>query len=167
MVNGCKNLIATMLVCVFCIGAGCTTQLAPRYDEELYLGVTATNVQVMELFATVAEGTDSSTCTARTPSYNKVIGTLDALSLQSKARPMPESEAIDKINEALSRRGIGAITGDVPPSADALQQISAQIARMKQQDCSTGLTSGVVDVFKNGVVILMDQAIFYESFLNR
>jgi citrate synthase len=35
---------------------GCTTQLAPKYDEALFKGVTDTNVKIMELFASVSAG---------------------------------------------------------------------------------------------------------------
>ena len=146
---------------------GCATQLAPKYDEALFKGVTDTNVKIMELFASVSTGTDSSTCSERESSYNSVIGSVDALALQSKARPMPENSITEKVNEYLESRGVGSMTGDAAPSASALEEVSKNLTKMKEVDCKSGLTDGAVATFKNAVVISMDQAITYESFLER
>lgn len=147
--------------------AGCTTQLAPRYDEVLYENLTTTNVQLMELFATVAEGTDPGTCEDRLGTYNSLIGSVDAMALQSAARPIPENAATEKVNAVLETRGVPAITGEGVPSAAALQEVSENLVKMKQVDCESGLRPFAVAAFKNAVVISMDQAITYESFLNR
>jgi hypothetical protein len=146
---------------------GCTTQLAPKYDEALFKGVTDTNVKIMELFASVSAGTDSSTCSERDNTYNSVIGSVDALALQSKARPMPKNSVTEKVNVYLESRGIGSMTGDAAPSASSLKEVSKNLSKMKEVDCKSGLTDGTVATFKNAVVISMDQAITYESFLNR
>lgn len=146
---------------------GCATQLAPKYDEALFKGVTETNVKIMELFASVSTGTNSSTCGERVGSYNAVIGSIDALALQSKARPIPENSVTEKVNEYLASRGIGAMTGDAAPSASSLEEVSKNLSKMKEVDCKSGLTDGAVAIFKNAVVISMDQAITYESFLDR
>lgn len=146
---------------------GCATQLAPKYDAALFKGVTDANIKIMELFASVSAGTESSTCSEREKSYNTVIGSVDALALQSKARPMPENSITEKVNEYLESRGVGSMAGDVAPSASALENVSNQLARMKEVDCKSGLTDGAVATFKNAVIISMDQAITYESFLDR
>jgi hypothetical protein len=146
---------------------GCATQLAPKYDEALFKGVTDTNVKIMELFASVSAGTESSTCGERESSYNSVIGSVDALALQSKARPEPENSITEKVNEYLDSRGVGTMTGGVAPSASALEEVSKNLTKMKEVDCKSGLTDGAVATFKNAVIISMDQAITYESFLDR
>ena len=154
------------IVCIMCL-AGCVTQLAPKYDAALFKGVTDTNVKIMELFASVSAGTDSDTCSKREKSYNAVIGSVDALALQSKARPIPENSLTVKVNEYLESRGVGSMTGDEAPSANALENVSKQLTKMKEVDCESGLKKGVVEIFKNAVIISLDQAITYESFLDR
>ncbi|MFT6254463.1 MAG: hypothetical protein ACJATV_000712, partial [Granulosicoccus sp.] len=85
------------------------------------------------------------------------------------ARPLPKNAVIKKVNAYLSSRGLSAINSDEnsAPSAYALQQVSNQLVKMKQVDCQSGLTKNVVALFKNAVTTSMDQAITYESFLNR
>jgi hypothetical protein len=164
VVKSCSRIFLMFWI-VFIVG--CATKFAPKYDEALFEGVTDTNVKIMELFALVSAGTNSSTCSARQSSYNSVIGSIDALALQSKARPVPENSITEKVNQYLESRGIGSMTGDAAPSASALEEVSKNLTKMKEVDCKSGLTNGVVATFKNAVIISMDQAITYESFLNR
>lgn len=146
---------------------GCATQLAPKYDAALFKGVTDTNVKIMELFASVSAGTDSASCSDREEAYNAAIGSVDALALQSKARPIPKNSITEKVNKYLESRGVGTMTGDVAPSANSLEHVSLQLTKMKEVDCKSGLKPGAVATFKNAVIISMDQAITYESFLDR
>lgn len=162
-----KKFTSVLLIFWMMFIVGCATQLAPKYDQALFKGVTDTNVKIMELFASVSNGTESSTCHQRLSSYNSVIGSVDALALQSKARPAPENSITEKVNTYLESRGIGAITGAEAPSALALQEVSKNLNKMKEVDCKSGLGKGVVATFKNAVIISMDQAITYESFLDR
>ncbi len=147
--------------------ASCMTQLAPNYDRALFSGLTDTNAKIMELFASVASGTESSTFDDREEIYNALIGRIDALAIQSRARPVPENKVTEKVNKYLESRGIGALTGGEAPSAAALDVVSKNLVRMKDQDKKHGLTPNVVAPFKNAIVISMDQAITYESFLDR
>ncbi len=146
---------------------GCAVQLAPKYDAAIFKGVTDTNVKIMELFASLSAGTNSNTCGERESSYNAVIGSVDALALQSKARPMPDNSVTEKVNKYLETRGISSMTSDTAPSANALEEVSKNLTKMKEVDCKSGLTDGAVAIFKNAVIISMDQAITYESFLDR
>lgn len=146
---------------------GCAVQLAPRYDAVLFESLISVNPRIMELFASVAQGTSEATFDQREASYNSLIGIVDALALQSKARPVPESELSDKINEILRQRGMDPGDDGVPPSAHALDEVSQNLAKMKEVDKASGLRPLAVAAFKNAVVISMDQAITYESFLNR
>lgn len=143
----------------------CSTQFVPKSDVALYKGITDTNVKIMELFATVSAGSDSNTCSERLSLYNSSIGSIDALALQSKARPMPENSITKQVNGNLESRGIRVLTGDVAPSANALENVSRQLVKMKEVDCISGLSVSAVELFKNAVIISMDQAITYESFL--
>lgn len=149
------------------IVSGCAVQLAPRYDAALYDGIIQANVKIMELFSLVSTGTDQTTYSQRQSAYNAVIGKIDALALQSKARPLPESPVSDKVNKYLEKRGVSPIASDVAPSATALEEVSKNLVKMKETDMNSGLKVLAVAAFKNAVIISMDQAITYESFLDR
>lgn len=146
---------------------GCLAQLAPQYDRVLFDGITRTNQSLMAFFASVAEGTEPSDFPTRENSYNQLIGAVESLALQSRARPVPENDATDKVNRYLDERGIAPVDGNVAPSADALDQIAIQLTKMKAVDRESGLKPGAVALFKNAMVVSMDQAMTYESFLDR
>ena len=147
--------------------ASCMVQLAPRYDASLYDGITGVNTRIMELFATVAGGTDAASFAEREAAYNAIIGSVDALALQSRARPVPASELRERVNKFLDDRGQPLLDDDEAPSAAALEQVSKQLAKMKEVDRERGLGELVIPPFRNAVIISMDQAITYESFLER
>ncbi|MGQ8363664.1 hypothetical protein [Glaciecola sp. 1036] len=156
--------IGIWVLCIFYLSA-CTTQLTPRYDQALFTGVTQTNVKALELFAAVSAGTDMLNCGSRAQHFNQVIGNLDALSLQSKARPVPKNSVTEEVNAFLASKGVGSLAEDIAPSAVSLEHASSIIAKMKEVDCKTGLKPGAVMAFRNAFIISMDQAITYESFL--
>ncbi len=146
---------------------GCATQLAPNYDKAIVDGLTSTNVKLMEHFASVSSGTDKGTYSQRADTYNNLIGNLDALVIQAKARPMPDNKVIKKVNEYLGKRGQNIMGVDVAPSATALEKISETIVKMRDTDEKQDLTTVEVKLFKGQTLIYMDQALTYESFLKR
>lgn len=147
--------------------SACTAQLAPEYDQALFEGLTRTNAQIMELFASVSAGTEADTFSERETAYNSAIGRIDALALQSRARPVPDNAITEKVNEYLLSRGIETLADGEAPSAAALEVISKNLAKMKQTDADRGLKTGAIAVFRSAVVISMDQAVTYEAFLKR
>jgi hypothetical protein len=155
------------LIFLITILTSCTVQLAPKYDAALFNGLTNANVKIMELFASVSSGTNNSTFSQRDKNYNAVIGLIDALALQSKARPIPENSITEKVNTYLESKGIAPMTDKGAPSANSLEEVSKNLSKMKEVDSKMGLKSNVVKVFKNAVIISMDQALTYESFLDR
>ncbi|MBN0988625.1 hypothetical protein [Amphritea pacifica] len=158
-----------MLGCVLLILllTGCAAQLAPKYDSALFKGVTQTNINIMELFAAVAEGTNSADCDKRAKTFNRIIGSVDALAIQASARPVPDSSVAEKVNAFLESKGVAAMNGGKAPSSYSLEHVSRVLTKMKQVDCGSGLKPGAVAAFKNDVVVSMDQVITYESFLER
>ncbi len=147
--------------------ASCVTQLAPQYDQALFDGITETNTQTMQLFASVSSGTKASTFNQREATYNNLIGTIDALAMQSRARPVPENKVTEKVNAYLESRGVSGLSDGEAPSAAALEEVSKNLSKMRDTDKASGLNPSVVAVFKNAVVISMDQALTYEAFLER
>lgn len=161
------QFVRLTLVGLLLILGGCQTTLAPAYDAALYKGVTDANVQMMQLLASLSAGTKAADCDTRADSFNQLIGKVDALTLQSKARPMPDNKVLESINTFLANRGLAVLNNDSAPSAAALQQVSDTLSMMKVQDCKNGINAAVVPTFRNQLSISMDQAITYEAFLNR
>ena len=155
--------------------SACAVQLAPSYDKAVHEGIINANSKIMALFATVSLGTEANTFSQREAAYNETIGLVDALSIQAKARPVPDNKAIEKARMFLASRDADKAPTNDPateqikeiPSAAALEQISKQLLKMKSVDHSKGLTPKLVEIFKGAVVISMDQALTYESFLQR
>jgi hypothetical protein len=116
--------------------------------------------------ASAVDGTTKETFANRENQYNNVIGSLDALALQTAARPAPTNSLATAIN------GIGresGMTGNshVIPSSTALKEISKTVSRMRAIDKKQGVTSFEVQAFKGQVLIYMDQALTYEAALER
>lgn len=158
-----KSLFAIVLLFL----TACATTLAPDYDKAIVDGLTATNTRMMELFASVSSGTSRETFERREKTYNAIIGSLDALAIQAKARPVPKNKATEKVNEYLEKRGVQVLDGEDAPSATALEKLSETIVKMRDTDRKQGVTFLEVSAFKGQSVIYMDQAMTYESFLER
>ncbi|MDP5210764.1 hypothetical protein [Microbulbifer sp. 2205BS26-8] len=143
------------------------TQLAPRYDAELYSDLTEVNVELMQFFSSVTHGTNKNTYTERVENYHALIGRIDALAMQSNTRPIPNRDTLKQINHYLDATQTNILFEEQPPSVTCLQRISTSLNRMREEDEDKGLHAGAVTLFKNEVLISMDQALTYESFLHR
>lgn len=147
--------------------SGCSAQLAPLYDKAIVDSLTSTNKEIMTLFSSTSSGTTEGTFQDRSANYDKAIGSIDALEIQTKARPMPDSGLVETVNKWLEKREISPITDNEAPSASALGSISKTLVHMRDTDKKQGLKSTEVKAYKNQTSIYMDQAITYESFLQR
>ncbi|QFT54294.1 hypothetical protein [Microbulbifer sp. THAF38] len=146
--------------------SGCS-QLAPRYDAELYSDLTEVNAEILQFFSLVSHGTSKDSYAERNQNYHALIGKIDALAMQSNTRPIPNKDTLKKINNYLNSTGADIAFNEQPPSVDSLEKISLSLNRMRKEDEDKGLRATVVALFKNEIVISMDQALTYESFLNR
>ena len=164
-----KGLIQRQLVLtvLFFMVLGCAATLAPTYDKALFEGLTASNSGVMEFFASVAGGTTKETFEHRQARYANLIGRFDAMEIQARARPVPNTKVTAKINEILTKRGLPIPDDNEIPSAVALGKISGTLAKMRDTDKKQGVTATEVQAFRNQVAIYLDQALTYESFLER
>ncbi len=154
------------LLMVFLLGLSCQTTLAPAYDQAIVEKVTESSDLALQFFAEIENGTNSTSFKVREANYNILIGAFESLKLQAKARPVPKNVAFDKINELLEIKGSSAITGDYP-SAFAFEKIAETFKKMKQTDAERDLEPIAIQAFKGQVLIFLDQAITYESFLKR
>lgn len=166
------ELTRTVTGAVFSVTAwlflsACVTTLAPNYDKAIVDALTSTNQQLMEFFASVSSGTEKDSFDEREQSYNTMIGSLDALVIQANARPIPKNKVTEKVNEVLAKRGVQILESDDAPSASAMTEISKTMTKMRDTDKKQGVTEFEVRAFKGQVVIYLDQAITYETFLER
>lgn len=153
--------------------ANCTVSLAPKFDQGIVDNLSSASAQVFQLLAETSSGTRPAEFPLRAEKYNSLIGTLEALQLQINARPIPKNKTIEKIiakaNERLTQRGISTLTsvGDIAPSSTALEQIIANLTKMRDTDQKQGLTPLEVQAFKGFIQLYLDQALTYEKFLNQ
>ena len=159
----CLQLIMILLFTL----SGCATKLAPNFDKALVNGLTTTNTGVMTFIASVDGGTENETYDQRKDNYAILIGQCNALEIQAKARPIPKNRMTEKINKLLEKRDIPAIDDSGTPSATAMKKISETLVKMRDTDKKQGITSYEVQAFKNQIAIYLDQALTYESFLER
>lgn len=145
---------------------GCQVTLAPAYDSAIVEKATENSELTMRFFASLDQSGEAATFHNREATYNHLIGAFESLKLQAKARPIPSGVALEKINALLESRGSGGIT-DNYPSAFAFGEIAKTLQKMKATDRSQGLKPFVIEAFKGQVIIYLDQALTYETFLKR
>ena len=152
---------------VLLLASACVTQLAPDYDRALVERLNSTNVGLMEFFASTSSGTRVTSFGERKPTYDSLIGRLNALVIQARSRPIPENSVTEKVNAALEKRGVQIVDDGDTPTATALEKISETMVKMRDTDLKQGVTPFEVAAFKGQVSIYMDQAMTYENYLER
>lgn len=60
-----------------------------------------------------------------------------------------------------------AITSDITPSALALSEVIRQLTAMRENDNRKDMSEDRVELYKNPITTSLDQAVTYESFLER
>ena len=117
----------------------CTIQLAPAYDPALVNGIRAVNSDIMQLYATTGMGVDKATFPDRVDEYNRIIGAVDALALESQSRPVPDSAIRDKVEQAL---GQWLASNPTPPAGrdEALSLAAAECADARKIKRAPALT---------------------------
>jgi hypothetical protein len=120
----------------------CTIQLAPAYDPALVNGIRAVNSDIMQLYATTGMGVDKATFPDRVDEYNRIIGAVDALALESQSRPVPDSAIRDKVEQAL---GQWLASNPTPPAGrdEALSLAAAECADARKVKRAPALTMPV------------------------
>lgn len=166
------NFIAKSIApIIVLLGAGCATQLAPKYDQAIADGLTAANKDIQTLFVTVENGVTKDTYSTRAQTYISIIGSLNALEIQAKLRPIPDSIELGKVNSILSASGLGQLTQDKDftniPSVRSIHDTADTIAHMQKADESAGLRGEAINAFRNQATTFLSQAIAYETFIKR
>ncbi|WP_017776872.1 hypothetical protein [Paraburkholderia kururiensis] len=120
------RLGAVLELVIVLVFSACTIQLAPAYDPTLLDGIQGVNGDIMKLYATTGMGVDKATFAGRQDQYNRIIGTVDALALQSQSRPVPDSATRDKVEGELSQWIKGAPAPMFAGGDDALSLAASE-----------------------------------------
>lgn len=159
-----------LMIFVF-LQSSCSIRLAPMADQAILNNLNNSSKEIMNLLASITDGTDTIQFKTRLDKYNSIIGGIDALKIQLQSRPMPDSKVlnkiIEKVNENLKKRNISEMVTDEYASIGALNKISANILKMQDTDKRKGLTSQEVKIFKGFVILYLDQASTFENYLKR
>jgi hypothetical protein len=156
---------------LFCLSS-CAVSLAPRYEQEIVDDLSVASNEIFQLTASLSPKASASDYSKRESDYNKVIGRIEALEFQIKARPIPKNKQVEsiihKVNEHLKAKGISTLinVNDISPSATALKNIRENIEKMKEIDQQQGITKTELKVFKGFIELYLDQALTYEKYLH-
>jgi hypothetical protein len=153
--------VLPVVVFVVTMAGGCATRLAPEYDQAILDGLNASNAAAMTLFAALSEGAKHSDFSRYESQYAGVIGAVQALEMQIAARPIPEVSS--DITSELGAAGEAITT----PAVEPVRGMSRTLETMRTVHSKTDLTKTEVTAFKNQWVIYADQALTYESHLER
>ena len=116
----------------------------------------------------MSSGASRKSYSKRQKQYDDLIGKIDALRIQSQARPMPRPLASQVL-------GLGPSPQTPPqeievleaPTTGILERLSGTLNSMRDHDKQFGLTPMLVIGFKQRFAISMDQALTYEKALER
>lgn len=151
--------------------SGCATQRAPSYDQAILDGLISVNKAAQTFFASLGQAVPKETYQKRADTYANLIGSLNALEIQVKSRPLPPGADLVKINVILSQNGVQQIPSDPRftnfPSARAIDDASKSFQQMRKMDEDNGLRGSQLVAIKNDATIYLTQAITYETFLKR
>lgn len=161
-----KRFFPLPILLTFLVLSACQATLAPAYDQAIVQKVTESSDLAMRFFAEVEGGTQTTDYPVRENTYNTLIGAFESLKIQTRARPMPDNKALEKINGMLQTKGSEGIS-DPYPSAFAFERIAETFRKMKKYDKEGDVNADVITSLKARVEIYLDQAMTYESFLKR
>jgi len=143
-------------------------QLAPEYDVKIYDGIIALNNDAQVFFASAENGLKEDKYILYEPTYNEIIGTLQSLIIQLDARPIPESKLLNKINEKLKKEGKEPFNfSDNLPTRNALQIILDRFENLKTNHAKREIKPIEISTARQAFNIAIDQAITFESHLER
>jgi hypothetical protein len=159
---------ASLVLLLIC---GCTTQLAPAYDQAVSDGLVSANKDIQALFVAVGTSATKDTYPMRATAYDHIEAELKAVELQIKTRPIPNSDVLQQANSLLTKFGVGGISNDPNfsnyPSARSVADLVQTIQHMQISDQTTGLPPNLLSAYENQANIYLTQAITYENFLKR
>lgn len=170
LIAGSLRLYIWMLIGVLLAASGCTIQVAPAYSPAFVTKVEDANTKTLQFYASLRGGAKKTTFASRSSRYDDLIGTFDALSIESAARPAPQSGTVTALKRQLGMAP-SAKYDDKPASAPDLADIADILRDLRQLDESGRLEgeAGVTQValHRDDTIGQMKRVLAYEKFLNR
>ncbi len=146
---------------LFFLVAACSAQFTRSYDAALVSGLNAANEEALVFFSEVSVGVSAGRFADLASRYDSLIGKFEALSLQSKARPVPAFGL--RLSSKLP--GCGNAGECLDSSNAALDEIVGIFEGMKGDNRSLGLTAAAVQINKAGYQIAIEQVLVIENAL--
>lgn len=159
-----KYLAVALLLSSF---TSCMQKLAPSYNKDIVSAIVSANKETLELLASVDKGTTKATFGERNDKYNKIIGAFGSIASQVRARPIPNSKFKEKVNAILEKNKILALANSDYPSYESINEVIKNLVKMRDEDEKDNIPKGTIDAFKGAIDISINQALTYESFLDR
>ncbi|MBB3933762.1 hypothetical protein GGR25_004840 [Kaistia hirudinis] len=147
--------------------AGCTIQLSPAFDADLYKTVTELNVKAETLFAKVSGGGTAANFKTSSATYDALIGGFSAARLAADARGAPPMGVRLAAQGSLKKICADDPTACVNPTPHNLGVIVALLTDMRDSHKSGRLPAYLVAGFKNRYEIYMNRVLVFEAALNR
>jgi hypothetical protein len=160
--RGFAAFVAILAIFAATAVGGCAVKLAPDYDKAVIDGLTKANEDAMILFASVTTGPYSK----RDAAYDTVIGELNAVQVQIKARgtPAPPSVLFRVAAPAVDKKTLSDAL-EAPTSGDV--DTLLRIVNAARRDDQNGRIKGRIDFIIEAFAIQMAQALTYEKALQR
>ena len=147
--------------------AGCTIQLSPAFDADLYKTVTELNVKAETLFAKVSGGGTAANFKTSSATYDALIGGFSAARLAADARGAPPMGVRLAAQGPLKKICADDPTACVNPTPHNLGVIVGLLTDMRDSHRSGRLPAYLVAGFKNRYEIYMNRVLVFEAALNR
>lgn len=159
-----KYLAVALLLSSF---TSCMQKLAPSYNKDIVSAIVSANKETLELLASIEQGGKMADFSKRQEKYDKIIGAYESVCTQIKARPIPDSKLNQKIDIFLQKNGLSAIGDTNYPSFDSITQFLLELRKLKDLDSQRDVAKVSVDLCKSSFNTSIQQALFYENFLER
>lgn len=147
--------------------SACAIQLAPSYDKQIVEGLESTSEAALVQYAAVSGGADTSTYPATEPTYNELIGKLDALKMLTQSRYVPAFPTRGLFRRFNPDANVKASESFEAPSTTAIEGMIDTLTKLRDDHKTKGLKPGNVKASKNQFETFLDQALTYERALER
>lgn len=158
---GAGILLFIFSLFVAALTGGCAIKLAPDYDKAIFDGLSKANEDAMVLFAS----TNSGPYSKRDSGYDTVIGELNAIQVQIKARGAPAPPLLlFQVTPGADKKSVSDALA--PPTSGDVDNLLRIVNSARRADQS-GRIKGRIDFLVEAFAVQMAQALAYEKALQR
>lgn len=147
--------------------AGCTIQLSPAFDADLYKTVTELNVKAETLFAKVSGGGTAANFKTSSATYDALIGGFSAARLAADARGAPPMGVRLAAQGPWKKICADDPTACVNPTPSRLDDVISVITEMRDRHQAGRLPAYRVAYLKSVYEVYMHDVLVFEANLER